>query len=315
MLRIISPGLQATLQGAPRTGHRRHGIPASGPADTLSMALANRLVGNPVWASCIEITYGGFDVCIDAPASVAVTGAFEAIHIAERPAPGHQTLHLRASDQITLSPFRQGMRAYLAVHSGLQAQSLFGSASTYLPAAFGGHEGRALEAGDLLAPAGDPVFSQSLVTPEELRPVFRNSYALRACPSAETVLLTEASRRALFGSGFTIGRQATRMGVELTGPRLDVASDGAMKSAPVFPGTIQCPASGVPIALLCDAQTTGGYPRIAHIARCDRHLLGQLRPGDSVRLLERTPDAAAADLMAKQALLVEWLGSDADVLV
>ena len=83
--------------------------------------------------------------------------------------------------------------------------------------------------------------------------------------------------------------------------------DGLMKSAPVFPGTVQCPQNGVPIVLLSDAQTTGGYPRIASIARADRHLLGQVRPGNTVMLLRRTPDDAVQDFHDKQALFRDWL--------
>ena len=100
------------------------------------------------------------------------------------------------------------------------------------------------------------------------------------------------------------------MGLSLEGHPLSVASDGTMKSAPVFPGTIQCPPSGTPIVLLCDAQTTGGYPRIASIARCDRHLLGQIRPGDQVRLLKRAAEAALTEFAEKKAMLDGWLLGD-----
>lgn len=80
-----------------------------------------------------------------------------------------------------------------------------------------------------------------------------------------------------------------------------------MKSAPVFPGTVQGPPSGQPIILLSDAQTTGGYPRIAHIIRADRHLLGQLRPGDLVRLEKTSPDDAVELYQKQAALFADWL--------
>ena len=134
------------------------------------------------------------------------------------------------------------------------------------------------------------------------------SWALRACASAETHPLSGNSRDQLFDTNWTVSRRADRMGLQLEGPMLDVTSDGRMPSAPVFPGTVQCPESGAPYLLSVDAGTVGGYPRIAQIARADRHLLGQLRPGDHVRLLWREAQDAVDDLRAKIEYWRQWLG-------
>lgn len=308
MLRIIRPGLQTTLQGSPRIGARQFGIPYSGPADAVSMALANHLVGNPQNETCLEITYGNFTASIEDDCALAITGAVGEIMVSGQLMAAHHTLTLRRGDALEISPPQDGARAYLAIRSGFRANFEFGSTSTYLPAGFGGHDGRALIAEDILAACGDARFEAKLQTPQSVRPAFTGSFALRACTTAETSLLAPQSLISLFSNTFTAGRQGTRMGVSLTGQRLDLNSDGMMKSAPVFPGTIQCPSSGEPILLLCDAQTTGGYPRIASIARCDRHLLGQIRPGNSIRLLQRSPEAAAQDHAEKQQLLDDWLG-------
>ena len=246
-----------------------------------------------------------------ADCSVAVTGAAGQLSVSGEERAPHSTWYLCTGDRIKIEPPQVGARTYLAIRSGFEANEVFGSASTYLPAAFGGHDGRALQAGDVLASNEAAVFAETLQTPEALRPTFTHAFALRTCLSSESDLLAPQSRAALFAETFTAGRQATRMGVSLEGRPLNVASDGKMKSAPVFPGTIQCPPSGTPIILLCDAQTTGGYPRIATIARCDRHLLGQIRPGDQVMLLHRTAEAALIDFAEKQAMLDAWLLNDA----
>ena len=307
MLHILNPGLQSTLQGAPRIGTRHLGIPYAGPADPLSMDLANHLVANPQNTTCLEITYGGFEAVIEQACSIAITGARSDIRISGNPAPAHTTLQLQAGDTLTVAPPLYGARSYLAVHTGFQATLHFGSTSTYLPAELGGYQGRALIVGDILRPNQTNLFKQIRKTPDVIRPVFTNAFVLRTCTSAETHLLSAEARETLFNANFIAGRQATRMGISLTGHRLDLNSDGMMQSAAVFPGTIQCPPSGEPMLLLCDAQTTGGYPRIASIARCDRHLLGQIRPGASVQLLERSPKAALADFSAKEHLLQNWL--------
>jgi len=311
MLRIVTPGLQTTLQGAPRRGYRHFGIPYAGPADAISMALANRLVRNPIDVTSLEITYGGFAADALSDCAVAITGAHGGIKVSGRSQPAHTTLHLRAGDRIEIAPPVHGMRAYLAIRSGFRAQEAFESTSTYLPAEFGGQDGRALRTGDEIKALGTSVMDETLETPSDYQISFSGALALRACPSAETDLLAKADRQTLFAETFVAGRQATRMGVSLTGHSIAPKSDGKMKSAAVFPGIIQCPPSGTPVVLLCDAQTTGGYPRIASVARCDRHLLGQIRPGDHIQLLERSPEAALRDHAEKQKLLDAWLRPNA----
>ena len=97
------------------------------------------------------------------------------------------------------------------------------------------------------------------------------------------------------------------MGLQLEGPTLAISSGGRMPSAPVFPGTVQCPESGSPYVLSVDAGTVGGYPRVAQVARVDRHLLGQLRPGDHVRLLLREQQTAIDELRQKIDYWRAWL--------
>ena len=307
MLRILSPGVQTSLQGAPRRGWRHYGIPSSGPADALSMALANRLVGNPSEATTVEITLGGFVCEFERDCRFAITGAVGPAHLSGRALPVHETCIARRGDSLQIEPPRLGMRAYLAVPGGFEAERVFGSTSTYLMAGFGGYDGRALKAGDVLNVKDGSSHGQSFVTPEKLRPVFSNSVALRACSSAESELLPAQAEHKFYQHTYQAAQQITRMGFALEGPHLDLESDGMMKSAAVYPGTVQCPPSGQPYILACDAQTTGGYPRLAQIARCDLHLLGQIRPGDRIQFLHRSLADAAKAYKEKRALLQDWL--------
>ena len=59
-----------------------------------------------------------------------------------REIPGGSTLRIGDGD---------GARAYLAIAGGMVVETLLGSAATDLRSGFGGHEGRALRAGDVLA--------------------------------------------------------------------------------------------------------------------------------------------------------------------
>ena len=301
-LTIRQPGVQTTLQGAPRVGHRHLGVPASGPADPLSMALANRLVGNASDATAIEITFGGAVIRFDAPVSFAVTGAQSALTLAGRAVDAHAAHTAGEGDELHIAPARQGCRVYVAIAANIEANVFLGSTSTYLPAALGGHEGRALKAGDAINLAAIRVIP-FMETPENLHPVCSNSYALRAVEGPDF----PTSARHMWDETFTATQRASRMGVELEGAFPHIPEDASHPSAAIFPGALQLPPGGRGFLLLADAQTTGGYPHLLQVVRADRHLLGQVRPGDRIRFLHRTQQQAADALRAKQALLSAWL--------
>ncbi|MEH6411435.1 MAG: biotin-dependent carboxyltransferase family protein [Hyphomonas sp.] len=301
-LTILQPGVQMTLQGAPRVGHRHLGVPASGPADPLSMALANRLVGNASAATAIEVTFGAAAIRFDKPVSFAITGALSDLTLAGRPVAAHKTLSAQAGDSLRIEPARQGCRVYIAIAAALEAADFLGSTSTYLPAALGGHAGRALKPDDTVGFGGGRNVS-GLTTPRDLQPVCSNSYTLRAVEGPDY----PAGTQDLWESGFTVTQRASRMGIELEGDFPRSAECGSRPSSAIFPGALQLPPGGRGFLLLADAQTTGGYPHILQVVRADRHLLGQVRPGDRIRFLHRTRQQATDALRAKQALLSSWL--------
>lgn len=269
------------------------------------MALANRLVGNELLAPALEITLGGMSLRFRSNTAVALAGAHARATLAGELLPLHCTKQAKVGDELLVGRSELGARTYAAFAGGLLADEILGSSSTYLPAALGGHHGRALAKGDRLMLDRCERTVEMLATPDEFQPPMTASWALRACDSAETGLLRD--RRQLFDTNFTVAGRCDRMGIMLEGAQLAVESDGRMASAPVFPGTVQCPEDGRVFMLSVDAQTTGGYARVAQIARADRHLLGQLRPGDHVRLLPRDRESAVADLRAKLDYWRDWL--------
>ncbi|NNF40661.1 MAG: biotin-dependent carboxyltransferase family protein [Woeseiaceae bacterium] len=304
-LTVLKAGLQTTVQSRPRTGLRHLGVPASGAADPLSLALANRLVGNAWDTPALEATLLGPTLRFEQACAFAIVGAHTQSTSNGTPVEEHETLHAEAGDELVTGAVEKGARFYIAVAGGVAADELLGSCATYLPANFGGYRGRALETGDELQLT--PATAQRLQTPAAYRPPMSSSWALRACESFEAEQLTTKSREQLFNSNWTVGRRSDRMGLQLEGPLLDVSSGGRMPSAAVFPGTVQCPESGSPYVLSVDAGTVGGYPRVAQVVRADRHLLGQLRPGDHLRFLKREQSAARGELLAKLDYWRAWL--------
>lgn len=302
---VLKPGLQTTIQSRPRSGMRHLGVPASGAADSLSLALANRLVGNTWDAAGLECTLLGPTLRFNSDCAFALVGATMAIELNGISIRPHATCFAAADDVLVIGAATQGARMYLAVAGGIVAEDVLGSTSTYIPAALGGLEGRALIAGDeLICNVGT---TEATETPAEFRPPMLNGWAMRACEAQEFSLLDADSQRSLFESNWQVDQRADRMGSRLAGGQLNVESDGRMPSAAVFPGTVQCPEDGAPYLLSVDAGTVGGYPRVAQVARADRHLLGQLRPGDHLRLLRREPDAVLDELEAKFDYWCRWL--------
>lgn len=303
---VVKPGMLTTIQAGPRQGLRHLGVPASGAADPLSLALANKLVGNRALAAALEVTFVGPRLRFECCTQFALTGASANAELNGSTVAFHKTQDADVGDELILHPAEVGARVYIAFAGGLVADEVLGSVSTYVPAGFGGFAGRPLQDNDRLR-LGEAAGPVELETPQNFRPPITTRWALRACGSAETGLLAEGQRGVLFDTHWKIGLRADRMGVAMAGRRLKVNSDGRMASAPVFPGTIQCPENGEPFLLGVDAQTTGGYPRIAQIARADRHLLGQMRANDSLLLLPRHPDEAVNELRAKHDVWRQWL--------
>jgi len=310
---VLKPGLQTTIQSRPRIGMRHLGVPAGGAADTLSLALANRLVGNDWHEPALEASLLGPVLRFDSPCTFALAGAQTAATLNGEAVEMHATLHASAGDELVVGSAKVGARIYVAVAGGFDADSVLGSESTNLQAGFGGLQGRALEAGDVLQFSSQE--AGLCKTPDEYRLPMSSSWAVRACASVETEQLDAMSQEQVFGTNWTISRRADRMGLQLDGPKLVVSSDGRMPSAGVFPGTVQCPEDGAPYVLGVDAGTVGGYPRIAQVARADRHLLGQLRPGDHLRFLMRDADEAIEALRAKIDYWREWLPDIEEVLL
>ncbi|GAB5481806.1 MAG: biotin-dependent carboxyltransferase family protein [Parasphingorhabdus sp.] len=309
-LTVLKPGLQTTLQGSPFSGHRHLGMPAAGAADCLSLALANHLVGEAAGAIAIEITLDDAKFVAEKHSAMALTGAASFFRINGEDQPLHKRTDIKAGDEIHIGPADRGCRSYLAVAGKIDAQSLLGGQSTYLGAGLGGFHGRAVKAGDKIQWAGnsepDPTDTK---TPVELRPNLSGKYIIRVTAGPEISALTLYSQSKLFEEKFQAGRRANRMGLNLHGIVLEMENDDEMQSAPVFPGTIQCPPDGEPFLLGPDAQTTGGYPRIAQVIRADRHLIGQLRPGSEIQFVKISSLRAAEIYRQKLSLLTPWLGA------
>jgi biotin-dependent carboxylase-like uncharacterized protein len=307
---VIEPGLFTTIQDMGRHGWRHQGVPTSGAADTLSLAIANRLVGNPAGASALECTLIGVKLQFDEPCTFALAGGVADCTLSNEPVCMHETMQAQKGDLLTIGTITKGVRLYLAVAGagGFSIPKVLGSASTYTPAALGGYQGRILQQGDVLHFASFAKDQEKLITPPELQLPISDGWVLRVTAGPEVDMFPETAGQAFFSSRFTASRRADRMGMALEGQKVMPTGEN-IKSAPVFPGTVQCPPGGTPFLLMADAQTTGGYPRIAQVIRADRHMLGQIKPGDTVRFMQVGIEQAQQTLKEKTGLFEPWLGA------
>lgn len=316
-LNILRPGLLTTVQDLGRNGYQKDGIIVSGAMDTTALRVANLLVGNAEDAAGLEIILLGPKVRFEADCLIALTGAHLSPTLNGQPVRLHRATWVAAGVELAFGAPVAGSRAYLAVAGGLAVAPVLGSRSTYLRASFGGLHGRALQAGDIIpcgAPtssglkllrelaqaAPDATWKQARWTPAPIlcpRPGARP--LIRAIRGPEFEQFSPDSQRDFWQQSFLVTNEADRMGYRLHGPALNRANNAELLSTAVTFGTVQVPASGQPIALMADHQTTGGYPRIAQVITADFSALAQLAPGQAFRFQE-VPLAEAQALYLAQ---------------
>ncbi len=280
MIEVLEPGTLTSVQTANgRRGWRHLGVPVGGAADVWSARLANRLVGNPDDAALIEVTLTGPTLRFETSSTVGVAGSRFDLSLNGLPIPMHTARPVRAGSTLRIGQ-GAGARCYVAVGGGIEVPAVLGSAATDLRSGFGGHEGRALQAGDRL----------SIGTASgRLR-----RWSGEEAASNDIRVIGIGHREgmdALSAGSWTVSGMADRTGVRLDGPALSVAG-GEVASMGMPIGAIQVPPDGRPIIMLADRPVTGGYPVPACVIGADVGRVGQLRPGDSLRLVAVSAEKA-----------------------
>jgi KipI family sensor histidine kinase inhibitor len=268
LLRIVSPGVQLTLQALPRYGQQHLGVTPGGAMDTASLRLVNVLAGNAPDATALEVTLMGPVLEAIEPVTLALAGAV----------PTARCITLRAGEQLDLRRLTGGARAYIA-----------------LPGGFSGRIGTALAQDDLLGSLSRTTKEPSnavLAGAGRRRDLTDNLTTLHLLRGPQADNFNEEAWRRFLTEPYRVAPKSSRMGVRLEGPELLIKSAAEMPSQPVCTGAIQVPADGQPIILGADRQTLGGYPVIAAVISADWPTIGQLAPGDTVRFAEVTLDEA-----------------------
>ena len=328
MIDILRAGVLSSVQDLGRTGYRHLGVAKAGALDTLALEVGNRLVGNEPQAAAIEVTVCPIALRFTRATRIAITGAQFSATLDGSPVHTWWSLPGAPGQELLLVGPARGMRGYVCVGGGIDVLPVLGSRSTDLGAGFGGLGGRKLRDGDRLA-VGHSTLRQGRATaadapafgvkaPQWCRfaqgarePTRRGKHRTGA-PRAEIIrvlrgpeydMFAEASRAAFWADEWRVTPNSNRMGYRLQGTALVREQQDELLSHAVLPGTIQVPGNGQPIALMSDAQTTGGYPRIAVVIAADLWKLAQVRLGAAVRFVRTTREEARHALVEQYAYL------------
>ncbi|MEO6151045.1 MAG: biotin-dependent carboxyltransferase family protein [Mucilaginibacter sp.] len=305
-LRIIKPGLMSTIQDMGRILYLSQAVPVSGAMDMLSARLANITVGNDEHDAVIELTYAGAEFVAETAMLIAYAGDGAILTAGTQQLPPEKPLFIPAGTTIRLISNPAGSRTYLAVAGGWDVPLVLGSRSTYITAALGGMQGRALLQGDLLKHTGElsPVSvailnslsAEGINYPHWGLPIRlllpADRKAIRIVPAHEFNWFDSRSVIDFLTTSYTLGINSNRMGYHLDGAPINRLVNDELLSTAVTPGTIQVTGNGSMILLMADCQTTGGYPRIAQVAAVDLPLCGQLKPGDAINFKDITAHEA-----------------------
>jgi antagonist of KipI len=305
-LRIIKGGIQDTIQDLGRFGYQHLGINPGGVMDRLSAQIANALVGNPVDEAVIELHFPAAEIFFEHPALITITGADFMASVNGDEIPCLQPIAVSKYSILQFYRLRAGARAYLAVQGGFDIPKWFNSYSTNIKAMAGGYKGKTLQKDDEIR-IRDHAELSVLLGKKEYH-IFPWKASMNWNDEEEKILvvtgnewnrLTSKSKERFLQKPFLITNQSDRMGYRLHGRALTMKKEEELVSSAVCFGTIQLLPEGQPIVLMADHQTTGGYPRIAHVISAHHSRMAQLRAGESIQF-ELTDQSTAEKLLLKQ---------------
>lgn len=317
---VLTAGTMTTVQDWPgRVGYWEVGVPPSGPFDSLSLRLANTLVGNPEGAPALEITVAGPTLRFNVATTIALTGAHALVLKNGEAVETNRPIAIEAGDVLKIGRFEgAGARAYLAVAGGIDSPEYLGSASTFTLGRFGGPFGRALLPGDVLGISSNdtPVVGSGK---QECRPCLTHHWTIGVLygPHGAPDFFLDEDIATFFATDWEVHYNSARTGVRLIGPKPKWArTDGG--EAGLHPSNLHDNAYAIgavdftgdmPVILGPDGPSLGGFVCPCVVVDAELWKLGQLRPGDTIRFVP-VDEAWAAEQSEALADFIRGLRDD-----
>ena len=304
MIEILTSHALNTIQDLGRIGARRFGVSTSGAMDPIAVEAGNALLGNDSTAACIEVQTFPFRLRFGADIAFALTGVDCNAELAGRPVPPWWCTRAKAGEVLALAAPRRGARAYLTFEGGIDLPPVLGSRSTHIRGGFGGLDGRPLRESDIVpisAGRGEAIRRFDFgAEPPEVAIAGANAsddgvFRVRVLRAGEYDLFSDDMQKTFWSTTWKVSLQSDRGGFRLSGAELKLPKPVEMRSHGVVAGVVQVPPAGAPIIQMSDANTAGGYPKIAAVIQADLWRLGQARPGSMIAFSEVDyPEAVAA---------------------
>ena len=278
---ISFAGPLVTFQDIGRPGNMRYGVSASGPMDIVSFEAANAVLGNETKQTAIEISLGGLILqCHEGSITLAVTGGDFLIEYQGQKISSWTVLTIQKGERLSIRAGKSGSWAYLAFSGKLNVKDWLKSNSTHSTSGFGGG---VLKTGQKFT-LTDASNQANRIGPI-LKPSFNTNDLIHAVLGPQDQYFMNTAIEIFSDSIFKVSDNYDRMGMQLTGPKLELKSALSIPSEPVVKGSIQVSGDGIPTILLADHQTTGGYPKIATVISSDINRLVQFRSNQSVEFI------------------------------
>ncbi|NOQ94885.1 MAG: 5-oxoprolinase/urea amidolyase family protein [Methylophaga sp.] len=274
---VIKSGFFSLIEDYGRFGFARYGLSQSGVADEHAYCWANHLLDNHFNDAVLEITFGSCELKALDAMSIAVTGADLGFRVNGSPQPLWQVINVQTGDTLTWSTAKSGIRSYLAVKGGFQSEPLFNSKSVNVRENIGSQ----LKNGDLLSCQADTKNRAHRVVPSEFIPDYQQRLTLRVLPSYQFDLFEEPQKEHFLNQRYTVSSASDRTGCRLDG-RAMTDVQARMISEGICYGSVEITTEGLPIILLKDSPTMGGYPKIATVFSLDLAKLAQRQSGCEV---------------------------------
>ena len=278
---ISYAGPLVTFQDIGRPGNMRYGVSASGPMDIVSFEAANAVLGNETKQTAIEISLGGLILqCHEGSITLAITGGDFLIEYQGQKISSWTVLTIQKGERLSVRAGKSGSWAYLAFSGKLNVKDWLNSSSTHSTSGFGGG---VLKTGQKFT-LTDASNQENRIGPI-LKPNFYTNDLIHAVLGPQDQYFMNTAIKIFSNSIFKVSDNYDRMGMQLTGPKLELKSALSIPSEPVVKGSIQVSGDGIPTILLADHQTTGGYPKIATVISSDINRLVQFRSNQSVKFV------------------------------
>lgn len=328
-IEVQAAGTYTSVQDFPgRKGYWDIGVPPSGPMDDFAFRLGNRIVGNHESAAGLECTIIGPVLKFHAPAVVALTGADTDATLDGQPVLPWTPIMIQPDQVLNVGKAKNGCRTYVSIRFGLDVPEYLGSRSTFALGQFGGFAGRILRKGDML-PVSDPSIASCATpcpvttpaaAPVALIPTYPEEASERVWeigvmygPHGAPDFFQSESIEMFFNTAWEVHYNSNRLGIRLNGPKPTFTrSDGG--EAGLHPSNIHdCEyaigavnfTGDMPVILTHDGPSLGGFVCPVTIIQSELWKVGQVRPGEKIRFVPVTADAAVAQEKARDRAIAE----------